>query len=40
MSHFSSPFDAFFGGGSRQPKGPSKAKGMLKEMSVTLEEVY
>jgi len=36
------PFDMFFGGGGggQRERGPKKAKGKLKEQSVTLEEVY
>jgi len=30
----------FGGGGGRKPKGPQKAKAKLKEIHVTLEDVY
>jgi len=30
----------FFGGGGRKPRGPAKAKARLKELNVTLEDVF
>jgi len=40
MGDFSSIFDLIGGGGRAKKKGPVKMKAKLREVSVTLEDVY